>query len=45
MRPVRLVMIALVAVLAPPAACVSAAPRLQIGFYDDPSFRWSSAIG
>ena len=43
-RPVRLVLIAVVALLAAPAATVSAAPRLQIGFYDDPSFRWSSAI-
>src|SRR4051794_5845002 len=43
-RPVRLLLLAVVALLAAPAATVSAAPRLQIGFYDDPSFRWSSAI-
>jgi Cellulase (glycosyl hydrolase family 5) len=43
-RPVRLVLLALVALLVAPAATVSAAPRLQIGFYDDPSFRWSGSI-
>src|SRR5215213_4586896 len=43
-RPVRLVLLALVALLVAPAATVSAAPRLQIGFYDDPSFRWSGSV-
>src|SRR4051794_13698306 len=43
-RPVRLVLFALVALLAAPVATVSAAPRLQIGFYDDPSFRWSGSV-
>jgi hypothetical protein len=41
LRPVRLVLISLVALIAAPATTVSAAPRMPIGFYDDPSFRWS----
>jgi hypothetical protein len=39
-RTVRLALIVLTALLAIPAASVSAAPRMPIGFYDDPSFRW-----
>ena len=42
-RPVRLVLIALVALLALPAAAVRAATHMPVGFYDDASFRWSSA--
>ena len=34
-------LLALVALLAAPAAAVHAAPRMPIGFFDDPSFRWS----
>ncbi len=40
-RPARLVLIALVALLAVPAATVKAATRMPIGFFDDPGFRWS----
>jgi len=40
LRTVRLVLIVLTVLLAIPAAAVSAAPRMPIGFYDDPSFRW-----
>jgi Cellulase (glycosyl hydrolase family 5) len=40
-RAARFVLIALVALLAVPAATVSAATRMPIGFFDDPSFRWS----
>jgi len=41
LRAARFVLIALVALLAVPAATVSAATRMPIGFFDDPSFRWS----
>lgn len=41
-RPVRLALIALVVALAAPAGSVQAAERMQIGFFDDPSFRWST---
>lgn len=41
-KALRLVLIALVALVAIPAAAVQAAPHMQIGFYDDPSFRFSS---
>jgi hypothetical protein len=37
---VRLALMVLTASLLAPAATVSAAPRMPIGFYDDPSFRW-----
>ena len=37
----RLALVALIALLALPAAAVKAAPRMPIGFFDDPSFRWS----
>ncbi len=41
LRSVRLVLVALAALLAVPAATVHAAQRMPIGFFDDPSFRWS----
>ena len=37
----RFVIVALIALLAIPVATVHAAPRMPIGFFDDPSFRWS----
>jgi hypothetical protein len=40
-RPLRLALLAFVVLLAAPAAAVKAAPRMPIGFYDDPSFRWA----
>jgi hypothetical protein len=39
----RLALLALIAFLAVPAATVNAAPRMPVGFFDDPSFRWSPA--
>src|SRR5262245_60041291 len=36
-------MVALVALLALPAASATATPRMPIGFFDDPSFRWAVA--
>jgi len=36
-----LALLALIALLAAPAAAVHAAQRMPIGFFDDPSFRWS----
>ena len=41
-KPVRLVLISLVALLALPVAAVRAATHMPIGFYDDASFRWSA---
>jgi len=41
LKAVRLVLVALAALLAIPAAAVHAAQRMPIGFFDDPSFRWS----
>ena len=40
-KPARFALLALIALLAAPAAAVHAAPRMPIGFFDDPSFRWS----
>ena len=40
-RPLSLVLIALFVALAGTAATASAATHMQIGFYDDASFRWS----
>lgn len=37
----RFALIALIALLAIPAAAAHAATRMPIGFFDDPSFRWS----
>jgi Glycosyl hydrolase catalytic core len=42
-RTVRLALIVLAALLAAPVATAAAASRMPIGFYDDPSFRWSGA--
>jgi hypothetical protein len=42
LRPLRLVLFSLVILVAAPAATVSAAPRMPVGFYDDPSFRWAA---
>jgi hypothetical protein len=36
-----LALLALIALLAAPAAAVHAAEKMPIGFFDDPSFRWS----
>lgn len=41
LKAVRFVLIALTALLAIPVATVHASPRMPIGFFDDPSFRWS----
>jgi hypothetical protein len=41
-KPVSLVLVSLVALLALPAAAVRAATHMPIGFYDDASFRWSN---
>jgi hypothetical protein len=41
LKPARFALLALIALLAAPAAAVHAAPRMPIGFFDDPSFRWS----
>ena len=40
-RGIRVALIALVALLAVPAATVRAATQMPVGFFDDPSFRWS----
>ncbi|HEY3921333.1 MAG TPA: hypothetical protein VGL76_04385 [Gaiellaceae bacterium] len=41
-RLFRLALLATLVLVVFPAAAVKAAPRMQIGFYDDPSFRWAS---
>jgi Glycosyl hydrolase catalytic core len=41
LKAVRFTLVALTALLAIPAATVHAAQRMPIGFFDDPSFRWS----
>jgi hypothetical protein len=40
-KAARFALIALVVLMAAPAAAVHAATRMPIGFFDDPSFRWS----
>ncbi|HEX5450413.1 MAG TPA: cellulase family glycosylhydrolase, partial [Gaiellaceae bacterium] len=40
-RAARIALICFIALLAIPAATLRAATRMPIGFYDDPSFRWS----
>jgi hypothetical protein len=40
-KPARFALLALIALLAAPAATVRAAEKMPIGFFDDPSFRWS----
>jgi hypothetical protein len=42
LRPLRLALLTAVVLLAVPAAAVKAAPRMPIGFFDDPSFRWAN---
>ena len=41
LRAARLTLLALVALLVLGAAQATAAPRMPIGFFDDPTFRWS----
>jgi hypothetical protein len=41
LKPASFALLALVTLLAAPAAAVHAAPKMPIGFFDDPSFRWS----
>jgi hypothetical protein len=41
LKATRVALIAFTALLAIPAAAAHAAPRMPIGFFDDPSFRWS----
>jgi hypothetical protein len=40
-KPARFALLALIALLAAPVATVHAAEKMPIGFFDDPSFRWS----
>ena len=42
-RKLRIALLVVVILAAAPAAAVQAAPRMPVGFYDDPSFRWSAA--
>lgn len=42
-RAARIALICSVVLLAVPAATVRAATRMPVGFFDDPSFRWSPA--
>ena len=41
-RKIRLAVLVAVVVVAVPAAAAKAVARMPIGFYDDPSFRWSA---
>jgi hypothetical protein len=41
-RPLRFALLVALSLLAVPAATVKAAPRMPVGFFDDPSFRWST---
>jgi Cellulase (glycosyl hydrolase family 5) len=41
--PARLVLVTFAALLLAPAGVAVAAVRMPIGFYDDPSFRWSAS--
>jgi Cellulase (glycosyl hydrolase family 5) len=41
-RKLRFALLVVVTLLAIPAATVRAAVRMPVGFYDDPSFRWST---
>ena len=40
-KPARFALLALIALLVAPVATVHAAQKMSIGFFDDPSFRWS----
>jgi len=42
LKPTRLALLALLVLMVAPAATVHAAPRMPIGFFDDPTFRWSA---
>jgi Glycosyl hydrolase catalytic core len=44
LRPVRLALLVVLVLLAGSAATASATPRLIVGFYDDPSFRWARQV-
>ena len=41
--PARLVLVTFAALLLAPVGVAVAAVRMPVGFYDDPSFRWSAA--
>ena len=41
-RPLRFALFALLGLMLLPVAAVKAAPKMPIGFYDDPSFRWAN---
>ena len=43
-QKLRIVLLAVVVLLAIPAATARAVSRMPIGFFDDPSFRWSPTI-
>jgi hypothetical protein len=43
-RKLRLVLPVIVVLLALPAATAKAVARMPVGFYDDPSFRWSEVM-
>jgi hypothetical protein len=43
-RKLRLVLPVLVVLLALPAATAKAVARMPVGFFDDPSFRWSTQV-
>jgi hypothetical protein len=42
-RPLRFALLVVILLMAVPAAAVKATPRMPVGFFDDPSFRWSTA--
>ncbi len=42
-RPLRFAVLVVIVLMAVPAAAVKAQPRMPVGFFDDPSFRWSIA--
>ena len=42
LRAARLILLAFTAMLAIGAVTATAAPRMPIGFFDDPTFRWSA---
>jgi Glycosyl hydrolase catalytic core. len=41
-RPLRFAVLVVIVLMAVPAAAVKAMPRMPVGFFDDPSFRWST---
>jgi hypothetical protein len=41
LKPARFALLVLIALLAAPAVTAHAAQKMPIGFFDDPSFRWS----